>query len=369
MRTRHGPRFRRTLLAPVVLLAVVANTATATDGLVTWQITTDTPVINLAEANRTVNWYSFVTVTGDNQGLGGFLYDLTVKDAGGGLANAPMAPASWQAVYGVAGPSGKPAEAATLIDPRSIGGPGMDVMHSEGSGSTPGHLEQCGTFLLTWDPSKHTAGVGIDGRKGVLLFDPNGAYGIQAGTIDASALAPGTYTVALVPAATGTSVLKAELDFTKAQSGGIISPASSQGASFTFTVVNVPPENHAPTAAIFVSPTTGTAPLTVSVTGTSSADQDGDTLAYAWDFGDGQTSHEAAVQHTYATAGTFTVTLVVSDGRGGSDSKTATVTVEPAPADSGPPPMPGGFCGAGMVESAALCLLGLFVLPWIRRRT
>ncbi len=43
-------------------------------------------------------------------------------------------------------------------------------------------------------------------------------------------------------------------------------------------------------------------------------DADSDTLSYSWDFGDGATSTDRSPNHYYTRAGTFTVTLRVSDG-------------------------------------------------------
>ena len=48
---------------------------------------------------------------------------------------------------------------------------------------------------------------------------------------------------------------------------------------------------------------------------------------YAWDFGDGSTSTDAAPQHTYAIPGTYTVTLTASGGAC-TDSHTVEITVE-----------------------------------------
>lgn len=45
-----------------------------------------------------------------------------------------------------------------------------------------------------------------------------------------------------------------------------------------------------------------------------SKDADGDNLTYAWDFGDGETSEGAKVNHTYNKSGSYTVMLKVSDG-------------------------------------------------------
>ncbi|MCD6382831.1 MAG: PKD domain-containing protein, partial [Thermoplasmata archaeon] len=49
----------------------------------------------------------------------------------------------------------------------------------------------------------------------------------------------------------------------------------------------------------------------------SSYDPDGDTLTFAWNFGDGHTAEGERVNHVYKHVGNYTVTLVVSDGRGG----------------------------------------------------
>ncbi|MGC4115068.1 MAG: PKD domain-containing protein [Myxococcales bacterium] len=55
------------------------------------------------------------------------------------------------------------------------------------------------------------------------------------------------------------------------------------------------------------SPTAGPAPLVVHFDATGVTDPDGDAVAITWDFGDGSAvSHQAAVDHTYPTAGTFT---------------------------------------------------------------
>jgi PKD repeat protein len=51
---------------------------------------------------------------------------------------------------------------------------------------------------------------------------------------------------------------------------------------------------------------------------------------YAWDFGDGGTSSARHPQHAYAAAGTYTVTLTVSNAAG-SDTATTSVTVTGVP--------------------------------------
>jgi len=57
-----------------------------------------------------------------------------------------------------------------------------------------------------------------------------------------------------------------------------------------------------------------------------SSDPEGDTLGYAWDFGDGETGTGGNPNHTYSAPGTYTATLTVSDGSL-SDTTSASVIV------------------------------------------
>lgn len=50
-------------------------------------------------------------------------------------------------------------------------------------------------------------------------------------------------------------------------------------------------------------------------------------FTYAWDFGDGSTSSEAAPTYTYETAGTYTLSFMVTDSAGASVEVTDSVTV------------------------------------------
>ena len=62
-----------------------------------------------------------------------------------------------------------------------------------------------------------------------------------------------------------------------------------------------------------------------------STDPDGDTLDYLWDFGDGEISHQQNPSHDYASPGTYTVELTVTDPYGGWDSITRDVEVTNSP--------------------------------------
>jgi outer membrane protein assembly factor BamB len=58
----------------------------------------------------------------------------------------------------------------------------------------------------------------------------------------------------------------------------------------------------------------------------SATDQDSDVLSFAWDFGDGKSAFGPTPHHAYVAAGTYTVTLTVSDGlSAASDALTVTV--------------------------------------------
>ncbi len=66
----------------------------------------------------------------------------------------------------------------------------------------------------------------------------------------------------------------------------------------------------------------------VQFDGTGSHDPEGSVLGYQWDFGDGATGAGALVTHAYGAAGSFVVTLTVTDDQGATATDTATVTVQ-----------------------------------------
>jgi len=86
----------------------------------------------------------------------------------------------------------------------------------------------------------------------------------------------------------------------------------------------------APTAALSGTPTSGVFPLDVAFTDQSS----GAPTSWSWSFGDGGTSTQQNPTHTYTAAGTYSVSLTVSNDVG-SDAVTMTgyitVTSPPAP--------------------------------------
>jgi PKD repeat protein len=98
------------------------------------------------------------------------------------------------------------------------------------------------------------------------------------------------------------------------------------GTNTVSTSVTVAPANVLPTAVISAPACTN---LVCSFSGSTSNDPDGSIASYAWTFGDGGTATGATASHTYAAAGTFAVTLKVTDNRGGTNTVSTSVTVTP----------------------------------------
>jgi PKD repeat protein len=78
--------------------------------------------------------------------------------------------------------------------------------------------------------------------------------------------------------------------------------------------------------------------LTCTFTSTST-DADGTVASYVWDFGDGspkRTTATSSVSHTYAAAGTYNATLVVTDNRGGVSAATTKAVTTAVTANNKP---------------------------------
>lgn len=98
------------------------------------------------------------------------------------------------------------------------------------------------------------------------------------------------------------------------------------------------PVNQPPTASF----TFNCNDLACTFNGNGSSDSDGSISNFAWNFGDGSNASGATTSNTYANAGTFNVTLTVTDDDGATDSQTRAVTVT-----STPPPF---NCPAGSID-------------------
>ena len=109
--------------------------------------------------------------------------------------------------------------------------------------------------------------------------------------------------------------------------------------------------NQAPIAVASANPTAGPAPLAVSFSSAGSSDPEGQTLTYAWTFGDGGTSTAANPSHTYAQPGQYSARLSVSDGVNTTFSTPVSISVGSPPTATILSPQDGSFFVAGDVIS------------------
>jgi PKD repeat protein len=146
---------------------------------------------------------------------------------------------------------------------------------------------------------------------------------VTSGTYASSAVKtanaqPVTITVPKSVLVNGTNVISAEthLNYRK-------TPDMSFRLKATLSTVATGDPNKPPVAAF--TPTSNR--LAASFDASASTDPDGTVESYAWDFGDGTTGAGRTASHTYDTAGTYTVTLTVTDNRGATTSVSKPVTV------------------------------------------
>ena len=101
---------------------------------------------------------------------------------------------------------------------------------------------------------------------------------------------------------------------------------NSGATNSTTAQVIVSRANVAPTAAF----TTTTSNLALTADAGTSTDQDGTITSYSWTFGDGATATGITTSHTYPAAGSYPVSLTVTDNSGATNSTTAQVIVTAA---------------------------------------
>ncbi|MGH7676864.1 MAG: PKD domain-containing protein, partial [Gemmatimonadaceae bacterium] len=126
--------------------------------------------------------------------------------------------------------------------------------------------------------------------------------------------------------------------------GALLAPLGTAGANGTWRLyvwddavlgvgntdggwcVNITSLNTAPVANAD-GPYSGAEGDEIQFDGSLSTDAENNIVSYAWDFGDGNTGSGISPTHAYATGGTFTVTLTVTDAEGLSSQATSTTTI------------------------------------------
>jgi len=128
-------------------------------------------------------------------------------------------------------------------------------------------------------------------------------------------------------------------DFWNPQNGPVDLKVGSDGALYYLSIFNgsvskiaATSRNRPPAASFTATPASGTAPLSVSFNAGSSSDPDGDSLTYAWDFGDGSPAGTGvSVNHTYQAGGSFMAKLTVNDGRAGTATASRMIAASTTP--------------------------------------
>lgn len=137
----------------------------------------------------------------------------------------------------------------------------------------------------------------------------------------------------------------------------LANPGSAIFDNFRFGhTTSLPPVINQPPVASAGGPYSGIRGTAISLNGSASGDPDGAIVSFTWNFGDGTTGTGATVDHVYATAGSFTATLTVTDNESATGSASAAVTVSNPPVNQLPIARPGGpYSG---VRGTAIALNG-----------
>ncbi len=176
---------------------------------------------------------------------------------------------------------------------------------------TISHVAPSAAFTISPGSAPSGQGVTFDGSSST---DPDPGGSIQAyswsfgdgsagsgQTVSHTFAGSGTYTVTLVVT----------------DNAGV-----TNSATHSVTITNRPPA-----ATFTTSPSAPQMLQAVSFDGSASSDPDGSITSYAWNFGDGATAAGPSVSHTYASAGTYLVTLTVTDNSGATTTVSRNVSV------------------------------------------
>jgi PKD repeat protein len=253
---------------------------------------------------------------------------------------------------------------------------------------TPGDTPQRFTVETTSPTVNHTFAQAGDYDVALTVMTNDGTSNATAHTVTAGSSLPPTATFAFSPGSPlegtavafdgrgsgdpnqGGSIKSYSWDFGDGGSGNVATPSHTYAKAGTYHVTltvtgsegktahvthDVIVADESPTAA-FTPPSGAVAATPASFDGRASRDPDGSIATYGWDFGDGATGSGATASHTYGRAGTFTVTLKVTDSAGHSASVSHSITVGSSGSGAG-----GGGGGGG---GGATC-----TVPRLRHKT
>lgn len=271
---------------------------------------------------------------------------LVIQRAGTSIASLPLSGYSWSA-----GSSFQLATEVSGSSPTTIKAKIWAAGTAEPAGWQLQATDSASSLQAAGAPSLYGYRSGSSTGTNVLSFDDytvtdRGAAAENSAPVAAFAFSVSGLTVS-VDGSTSTdsdgTVASYEWDFGDGAKGKGASATHAYGAAGDYTVVltvtdnvgathstshsvvvSAPPADNVPPVAAFTSSVSG---LTATVDGSTSSDTDGSIFEYSWSFGDGKSGTGAVATHSYASAGTYAVTLTVTDDDGATHAVSHPVTV------------------------------------------
>lgn len=298
-----------------------------------------------------------VTPTHGYAKAGTYTVSLTIGSTGGPSDTAKTtASIDSETVANAGGPySGAPKESLTFNGAKSTGPKGQTLTYewkfgdgATGTGENPVHsYHAVGTYTVSLTVTdgvggKDTATARVAIAE-VAIANPGGpytgAYGEPVQFSGAKSIEPPGKTLAYEwnfgdgSKATGE---RAEHSYTRSGTYTVSLTVSYPGgkantATTTATISGSPVANPG-------GPYNERPGSSISFNGSRSAAPSGQTLTYSWNFGDGGIATGATPVHSYKSAGTYTVSLTVTDSAGGTGTATTTAAIASLPtANAGGP--------------------------------
>ncbi|MEN8180440.1 MAG: PKD domain-containing protein, partial [Pseudomonadota bacterium] len=224
-----------------------------------------------------------------------------------------------------------------------------------GTGSNPSHAyATAGTYSVSLTVTDDAGATASASATATIEATPN-----LLPTADAGGPYSGTEGIAVSFDGSGSndpdgSIVSYAWDFGDGNTGTGSNPSHAYATAGTYTVSLTVTDDAGATASATATatieatpnllptadaggPYNGTEGIAVNFDGSASNDPDGSIVSYAWDFGDGSSGTSVNPSHAYATAGTYTVSLTVTDDAGATASASTTATIDTVNTDNLPP--------------------------------